>query len=100
MSEGKEQQLKRRKTNVNGNAGNVPARRGDVEEDVEFSPLKDKLQDEPVDVRVIKWILESMGVEKYEPNVIMQLLEFVHRKFCIEKKDDKGVIVGIIMGIL
>jgi transcription initiation factor TFIID subunit 9B len=35
--------------------------------------------DVPRDAKLIAHILESMGVEEYEPRVINQLLEFMHR---------------------
>lgn len=34
----------------------------------------------PLDVQVMKQILASMGAEKYEPRVVDQLQEFVHRE--------------------
>ncbi|DAZ95645.1 TPA: hypothetical protein N0F65_002274 [Lagenidium giganteum] len=33
----------------------------------------------PVDVQVLQYVLESMGADKFEPRVVNQLLEFVHR---------------------
>ncbi|RHY34167.1 hypothetical protein DYB32_004178 [Aphanomyces invadans] len=50
-----------------------------VEEDVYDVHAMAKDKQEPEDVAVLKWILSSMGVDKYEPRVIPQLLEFVHR---------------------
>ena len=35
---------------------------------------------EPSEAIAIKQILQSMGVEKYHPNVVPQLLEYYHRK--------------------
>ena len=35
---------------------------------------------DPVDAEVVKKILETMGVVKYESRVVYQLLEFIHRK--------------------
>ena len=35
---------------------------------------------DPVDAEVVKKILETMGVVKYESKVVYQLLEFIHRK--------------------
>ncbi|CAK4666295.1 hypothetical protein LEN26_015108 [Aphanomyces euteiches] len=50
-----------------------------TDEDSVDDPAFSKEQQEPEDVVVLKAILDSMGVEKYEPRVIPQLLEFVHR---------------------
>jgi transcription initiation factor TFIID subunit 9B len=76
MSEGKDEKvrvdLKRRKI---GNDPN-PISLSTVE-DADLSSPKEI--HEPVDVAAVKWILESMGVTQYEPRVVPQLLEFVHR---------------------
>ncbi|OQS01669.1 hypothetical protein ACHHYP_00426 [Achlya hypogyna] len=69
MSEGKE--LKRRK--VAAGSASAP-----VEDDGNDTPTTKEVH-EPVDVALMKRILESMGVDKYEPRVVTQLLEFVHR---------------------
>lgn len=36
---------------------------------------------QPRDARIIALILQSLGVEDYDPKVVHQLLEFAHRKF-------------------
>ncbi|RLN89070.1 hypothetical protein BBJ28_00004886 [Nothophytophthora sp. Chile5] len=33
----------------------------------------------PMDARVMQLVLESMGADKFEPRVVAQLQEFVHR---------------------
>jgi hypothetical protein len=37
----------------------------------------------PKDARIIGLILKSMGIEDYEPRVVHQLLEFMHRMACL-----------------
>eukprot|EP00736_Rhodelphis_marinus_P005846 Rmarinus@m.29646 len=37
------------------------------------------LDDKPLDAIVVEKILKSMGVNQYEPGVVPQLLEFIHR---------------------
>ena len=34
---------------------------------------------QPLDVLCMENVLESMGVDRFEPRVVAQLLEFVHR---------------------
>ncbi|OQS02574.1 hypothetical protein THRCLA_21382 [Thraustotheca clavata] len=68
MSDSKEG--KRRKMNAVSSSA--------IEEETTEEPTSKEVH-EPEDVAVIKNILESMGVVKYEPRVISQLLEFVHR---------------------
>lgn len=36
---------------------------------------------QPRDARLISLILQSLGVEDYDPKVVHQLLEFAHRNF-------------------
>lgn len=39
---------------------------------------------QPRDARLISLILQSLGVEDYDPKVVHQLLEFAHSKtYCI-----------------
>ncbi|CDS08723.1 hypothetical protein LRAMOSA10084 [Lichtheimia ramosa] len=38
-----------------------------------------KQQTQPRDARIISLILQSLGVEQYDPKVVVQLLEFAHR---------------------
>ena len=47
----------------------------------ELTTPKDTIKDGevPRDAKVIALVLESLGVEKYEPRVINQLLEFMYR---------------------
>ncbi|KDO29267.1 hypothetical protein SPRG_19927 [Saprolegnia parasitica CBS 223.65] len=66
MSEAKE--LKRRKVTATA----------PVEDEANDAPATKEVH-EPMDVALVKHILESMGVDKYEPRVVTQLLEFVHR---------------------
>jgi hypothetical protein len=40
----------------------------------------DNMDHQPLDMQVLKFILESMGADKYEPRVVNQLQEFIHRK--------------------
>lgn len=35
---------------------------------------------QPRDARIVSLILQSLGVEDYDPKVVHQLLEFAHRK--------------------
>lgn len=37
----------------------------------------------PRDARLVALLLRSMGVEDYEPKVLLQLLDFMHRKFLV-----------------
>jgi transcription initiation factor TFIID subunit 9B len=38
---------------------------------------------QPRDARIVSLILQSLGVEDYDPKVVHQLLEFAHRKIYI-----------------
>ncbi|KAI9470413.1 transcription initiation factor TAFII31 [Zychaea mexicana] len=38
-----------------------------------------KQQAQPRDARIVSLILQSLGVEQYDPKVVPQLLEFAHR---------------------
>ncbi|GBG65720.1 hypothetical protein CBR_g52315 [Chara braunii] len=42
-------------------------------------PAADKSEYLPRDARVVKNVLKAMGVEEYEPRVLNQFLEFMHR---------------------
>jgi transcription initiation factor TFIID subunit 9B len=35
---------------------------------------------QPRDARIVSLIIQSLGVEDYDPKVVHQLLEFAHRK--------------------
>ena len=39
-----------------------------------------KQQAQPRDARIVSLILQSLGVDNYDPRVVPQLLEFAHRK--------------------
>lgn len=39
-----------------------------------------KQQTQPRDAKIISLILQSLGVEQYDPKVVVQLLEFAHRE--------------------
>ncbi|KAI9310751.1 transcription initiation factor IID, 31kD subunit-domain-containing protein [Dichotomocladium elegans] len=45
----------------------------------ESSSKYQKQQAQPRDARIISLILQSLGVEQYDPKVVLQLLEFAHR---------------------
>ncbi|RHY88724.1 hypothetical protein DYB37_004343, partial [Aphanomyces astaci] len=70
-----------KKQKTSNNAASTAAASGSATTDEELYDMHAMAKDtqEPEDVAVLKWILGSMGVEKYEPRVIPQLLEFVHR---------------------
>lgn len=40
-----------------------------------------KLPPQPRDARIVSLILQSLGVEDYDPKVVHQLLEFAHRNY-------------------
>lgn len=40
-----------------------------------------KLPVQPRDARIVSLILQSLGVEDYDPKVVHQLLEFAHSKY-------------------
>lgn len=40
-----------------------------------------KAPPQPRDARIISLILQSLGVEDYDPKVVHQLLEFAHSKY-------------------
>lgn len=42
-----------------------------------------KLPPQPRDARIVSLILQSLGVEDYDPKVVHQLLEFAHSKYII-----------------
>ncbi|ETV71179.1 hypothetical protein H257_13565 [Aphanomyces astaci] len=70
-----------KKQKTSNNAASTAAASGSATTDEEVYDMHAMAKDtqEPEDVAVLKWILGSMGVDKYEPRVIPQLLEFVHR---------------------
>ncbi|KAF0694413.1 Aste57867_14710 [Aphanomyces stellatus] len=74
--EPKEKSHKKQKANAPAANAASGAVTDDDSNDVQLMP---KDQQEPEDVVVLKHILDSMGVDKYEPRVITQLLEFIHR---------------------
>lgn len=41
---------------------------------------KQKQPVQPRDGRIVSLILQSLGVEQYDPKVVPQLLEFAHRE--------------------
>lgn len=42
-----------------------------------------KAPPQPRDARIVSLILQSLGVEDYDPKVVHQLLEFAHSKYYI-----------------
>ena len=45
-----------------------------------MAPDSQKQPVQPRDARIVSLILQSLGVEDYDPKVVHQLLEFAHRK--------------------
>ena len=43
----------------------------------------DNDEHEPIDAKVLKYVLQSMGADKYEPRVVNQLQEFIHRTWIL-----------------